>query len=199
MWTTLRRASHILRANDGGSAIEFALVAPVMLLLLFVILDLGHMAYGNSVLNGAVQAAARSSAMEAANTSEADGHVRTSIQTIIPAATLTSTRTSYYDYTDVGRAERWNDANNNGSCDNGEAYTDENRSGNWEPDVGSDGNGGANDVVLYRVTVRYIPVFQIPFLPSSWGQRTMSASAVRKNQPFANQMNYGSTAGTCAS
>lgn len=189
----------VMRSSAGGSAIEFALICPVFLLLLFVVLDLGHMAYANSVLNGAVNEAARTSALETGDSVEADNLVRNSVRSIIPEATLSSTRTSYYDFADIGRAERWNDANNNGSCDNGEPYTDENRSGNWDPDIGVNGNGGANDVVVYRVTVRYIPVFQIPFLPSSWGQRTMNASAFKKNQPFANQTNYGSTAGACAS
>jgi Flp pilus assembly protein TadG len=186
------------RDRTGGAAIEFALIAPTLLLLLFVVLDLGHMAYSSAILNGAVQEASRSAALETGSTAEADGFVRSSMQTIVPGATVTGSRTSYYDFSDVGRAERWNDANGNGACDNGEAYTDENRSGSWEADVGRNGNGGANDVVVYRVTVRYVPVFQIPFLPESWAARQMNAAAVRKNQPFSSQAGYGSAAGTCS-
>ena len=67
-----------------------------------------------------------------------------------------------------------------------------------DADIGLDGNGGANDVVVYRFTVRYKPVFAIPFMPEQWNQRSLTSTAIRKNQPFANQEGYGSGAGTCS-
>ena len=45
----------------GAVLIEFALVAPVFLMLIMGTFDLGQMAYGKSVLEGAVQKAARDS------------------------------------------------------------------------------------------------------------------------------------------
>lgn len=181
----------------GVSATEFALIAPVFLTLLIGILDVGQMGYGNAVLNGAVQKAARDSALEGANTDAADAVVKQIVDPVFPKATYTSRRISYYDFADIGRPERWNDGNNNGTCDNNEGYVDENGNGDWDADIGVDGNGGANDVVVYSVTATYEPVFKVPFIPARWNERSVTGSAVKKNQPFADQQEYGSTAGTC--
>jgi hypothetical protein len=144
-----------------------------------------------------VEKAARSSAMETADTTAADLMVQNAIKPILPGATFTSTRGAYVDFSDVQRAEKFTDTNSNGTCDPGEPYVDENRSGHWEADVGISGNGGANDVVLYTVTVAYKPVFRVNILGNTTETRRMTAYGVRKNQPFATQRGYGSSAGTC--
>jgi hypothetical protein len=184
---------------DGAVLIEFAIVAPVFLLMVIGMLDLGQMAYAKSVLEGAVQKAARDSALETSSTLQADNAVKAIVGPVLPGAVFTTTRESYFDFIDIDRPERWNDANNNGTCDNNESYVDENSNGSWNEDIGVDGNGGASDVIVYTVNVDYTPVFKIPFMPDRWGERTLSASVVRKNQPFALQQAYGSTAGICSS
>lgn len=189
--------SRLTKARDGLAAIEFAIVAPVFCLLLMGIFDIGQMAYGRSILSGAVEKAARSSAMETSDTAAADLMVQNAIKPILPGATFTSSRAAYVDFSDVNRAEKFTDTNSNGTCDPGEPYVDENRSGHWEADVGMNGNGGANDVVLYTVRVTYKPVFRVNLLGNTTETRTMVAYGVRKNQPFATQNGYGSSAGTC--
>jgi Flp pilus assembly protein TadG len=184
-------------AQDGAAAIEFAIVAPVFMLMLLGIFDIGQMAYGRAILSGAVEKAARSSAMETANTSAADLAVQNAIAPILPGATFVSTRKSYEDFDDIDRAEKFTDTNGDGTCNTGEPYVDENRSGNWDADVGKGGNGGANDVVVYTVTVTYRPVFRAVILGNTATTRTMTAIGVRKNQPFATQAAYGSSAGVC--
>jgi hypothetical protein len=180
------------------TVVEFALVAPVFLLFLVGGLDLGQMVYGQSVLNGAVQDAARNSTLEGGNIAAIDAEVGLIVRNILPGAKVTGLRKSYYDFTDIGRAEKWNDANGNGTCDNGETYTDENSSGIWESDIGKSGNGGANDVILYTVTATYDPIFEIPILPERWrGPVTLQSVTVRKNQPFNNQQKYATVVGTC--
>lgn len=187
-----------LRCNAAGvTSIEFALIAPVFFFFLIGSIDLAQAAYGSSVLNGAVQKAARDSTLETSNTTVADNMVKGMISPILPGATLTSVRTSYYDFVDVGRPEKWNDSNNNGICDNGETYVDENENNNWDSDVGIAGNGGANDVIVYSVTVKYKTLIDVPIIPRSWINRTLKATTIKKNQPFANQHGYGSTARIC--
>jgi len=110
-----------LRSDCRGSAItEFALVAPVFLMLVLGVFDVGQMLYGKVLLNGAVQQAARSSTLEGADTEKADAMVHKIVSPILPGAEITSKRVSYYDFVDVGRAERWNDGNGNGTCDEDE-------------------------------------------------------------------------------
>ena len=197
---SFRVPSHLQRLlpdRGGMAAIEFAIVAPVFLTMLIGIFDIGQMAYGRSVLSGAAQNAARSSALETANTTRADEAIREKVAPILPGAEVSSTRVSYYDFSDIGRAERWNDADSDGTCDDGEIYVDENGSGGWDADIGVIGNGGASDVVVYTVTATYTPVFKVPFAPESWNERRLTVSLVRKNQPFADQEEYGSEAGVC--
>lgn len=182
---------------EGVSTIEFALIAPVFFTLLIGIFNAGQEAYGLAVLNGAVQKAARDSSLEIVDIGYADMMVENQVAPILPGATFKSTRTSYNDYIDIGRPEKWNDANNNGTCDTGESYVDENGNGDWDADIGKNGNGGADDVVVYQMTVTYEPTFKIPLMPNEWNTRSLTASAIKKNQPFANQTGYGSTAGIC--
>jgi hypothetical protein len=196
----------LFRASDGSAAVEFAVVAPTFLIFMLGIFDMGQMLYAKSVLEGAVQSAARMSALETGDTEEADAMVEKSVKPIIPGVAFQASRVSYFDFADIKRPEKWNDDNGdeevdpedgNGVCDNGETYTDENNNGIWDDDIGQDGNGGASDVVIYTVTVTYTPTFKIPFTPKSWDDRSLTSTAVRKNQPFTNQDSYSSKAGLC--
>lgn len=192
-----RQPRDLFGARDGNAALEFALVAPVLLLLLFGILDFGQMMYGQVLLNGAVRQAARNATMENANTAAADTMVRKIIGAALPGVTFTSTRNSYVDFNDINRAEKFTDSNNNGTCNTGEPYTDDNGNGHWDADIGQSGNGSANDVVVYMVKAAYSPLFRIPTMPNQWVNITLSSTAVKKNQPFAAQTAYGAAAGTC--
>lgn len=195
------RARHLARrlrdAREGVTAVEFALAAPVLLVLLMGMFDMGHMAYLNAVLNGAVEKVARNSALETANTTTSDQTISTIMAGVAPGSSVTTTRKSYYDFTDVARPEAWNDANGNGRCDNGESYTDENNSGSWEADIGKTGNGGSGDVVYLTATMTYRPLFKVPFTGNPNGTRTLKATAVTKNQPFGIQGQYSTAARTC--
>ncbi|HKR92502.1 TadE/TadG family type IV pilus assembly protein [Novosphingobium sp.] len=199
-WRTMgscRRLAQLWKASRGATIVEFAIVAPVLLLLLFGIFDVGYMVYAEAVLHGAAEQAARSSSLETGDTAKADAYVKSMIQGLLPGAAVTTSRKSYYDFNDIARPEVWNDKNNNNTCDNGEAYTDENGNGRWDADIGNSGNGGADDVVVYTVTVTYTPLFPNPFVGGTGKSRTLTASTVRKNQPYATQKEYGASAGTC--
>jgi len=186
------------RDRRGVAAIEFAIAGPVLIVLLLGVFDIGHLAYLTSVLHGAVQQVARTDALETADTDKADAYVSDIVKGVAPGATIATKRVSYYDFADIARPESWNDKNSNGTCDNSEAYTDENRNGKWDADVGTSDNGGAGDVVLYTVTVTYTPMFFIPFYDKINEDRTLTASAVKKNQPYALQEKYSASTGTCS-
>lgn len=192
-----RRIRRLGSCDRGAAAVEFALVAPIFLTMMCTIYNVGQMSYGQSVLDGAVQNAARNSTLEAGNTADADAKVEASVGRVLPGATIAASRVSYYDFTDIGRAEAWDDLDDNGTCNDSEPYTDENRNGGWDPDIGLAGNGGAGDVIIYEVSIEYTPSFSVPFAPANWNSTTLSSTTVKKNQPFAEQVAYGSGAGTC--
>ncbi|MXO90296.1 TadE/TadG family type IV pilus assembly protein [Pontixanthobacter aquaemixtae] len=189
--------TNLSKDQRGTTVMEFGLMVTVFMTLLLGLFDLGQLAYANAILRGATQDAARDSSLETGNTTTADAAVTSIIRTVAPDATVTSSRVSYFDFEDVERPESWNDENDDGSCNDGEAYVDENGNGNWDSDIGVSGNGGAGDVVIYTVTVTYDPLFPNPFLPGGARARKITSSAVKKNQPFADQANYGSDAGIC--
>lgn len=175
------------------TTVEFAIVMPVFLLALVGCLDLGQMVYAVGVLDGAVEKAARDSTLETGNTSAADAKVRRAIGPILPGAQVTSTRKSYYDFAHANKGEVLDDRNGDGLCTpaspgiEAERYTDENGNGRYDKSLGKTGNGGANDVIVYTVTVRYDPVFAMPFVPLDWSRRSISSTAVKRNQPYALQ------------
>ena len=56
--------------REGTSIVEFAVISPVMFTLLFGGFDFGHTLYMQSVLQGAINKAARDSALETGTVSE---------------------------------------------------------------------------------------------------------------------------------
>jgi Flp pilus assembly protein TadG len=182
-------ATRLARQTDGVSTIEFALVAPVLLLLLFGMLELGYQSYARTVLEGAVQEAGRDSGLESAQPSQrtVDDLVRARITALVPDAAVSFARASDGNFADVNRPEDFTDTNANGRRDATECFTDENDNGAWDSDVGRSGQGGANDIVLYTARMSYPSFFPVAAslgLPSTI---TLSASTILRNQPFATQ------------
>jgi hypothetical protein len=166
--------------------------------MLIGMMDLGQTAYTQAILNGAAQEAARASSLESNDTVASDAKILEAVRKVAPGATVDTSRVSYFDFDDIERAEKWNDEDSDGICNNDENYVDENGNGQWDADIGVTGNGGAGDVVLYTVSVNYKPLFPIPFYDNSSAERELSSVIVKKNQPFSAQDGYGDSAGVCA-
>lgn len=190
--------ARIATDQRGAAVMEFGIIFVVFVTMMIGMFDIGQTAYTQAVLNGAVQEAARTSTLETGDTDVADARVQELVRTVAPGATVQTSRVSYYDFADVERAEQWTDEDSDGECNNDEVYADENGNGQWDADIGSDGNGGAGDVVIYTVEVTYDPLFPIPFYDDADATRSLKSVAVTKNQPFADQVEYGDTIGVCA-
>lgn len=185
--TGLSKVMARLRADRRGAAlIEFALVAPVMMILLMGLGDMLYQQYAQSILNGAVQKAARDSTLEGANTTTIDTGVSNMVKKIAANATFAMTRKSYDTFTEVA-PEPFTDTNGNGIRNAGECYTDMNGNSQWDADPGASGNGGASDITLYTVTVTYPHIFPVMGLLGWPSTQTISAKALLKNQPYAVQ------------
>ena len=185
---TVNSLMHLVRDKTGSFVIEFALILPTFLLLLLGGFDLGHSLYIQSILKGAVNEASRSSSLETAGTklNAIDDEVRLRVKQIMPLAKVTFTRKSYFEFSDLDRAEPFEDAGaKNGKYDPGECFSDENGNGTWNADVGRDGLGGPTDIVLYTVKVEYDTLFPLYGLIGLKNQRTSTVKTVLRNQPFA--------------
>lgn len=158
---TLNRLHLIRKDQDGATLVEFALVSPVMLFMMMGVFDVGYGVYMRSVLDGAIQKAGRDASLESGPSSltAIDTRLRNTIRAVNKAATVTTARESYFQFSDVDRAEVFTDTNNNGVCDNGEPYGDENANSEWDDDIGASGIGDPRDVVQYTVTVSYDSLF----------------------------------------
>lgn len=188
--------SELAIARRGAAAVEFALIAPVMLIGMFGVFDLGYNMYTAAVLEGAIQEAARNSTIEGAATGELDQRMTDVVHNIAPKAELEFDRTAYANFSDIRQPEDFSDINDNGTCDNGEPFEDANGNGTWDQDRGSSGLGGARDAVLYEVTVTYPRPFPIGKLIGQSGDFTMVARTVLRNQPYSLQPQRAGT-GNC--
>ncbi|MFM5885883.1 MAG: TadE/TadG family type IV pilus assembly protein [Novosphingobium sp.] len=173
--------------RQGVTIIEFAIIAPALMVLLLGLFDLGYNMYTNEMLQGAIQRAARGSTIEGADKKEAalDAIVTSEVRSVAANATLTFNRKSYASFARVGRPEDYTDTNGNNLCDNGEPFEDANGNGAWDLDPGAKGFGGARDAVIYTVTVKYPRLIPIgAFLPGQNKDFTLKSTTVLRNQPY---------------
>ena len=185
------RARHpSLRRDERGAAlVEFALIAPVLVLTLLGVFEVGYNFYMQTQFQGAVQTSARSSTIENAASREAaiDAIVEDAVKLIDPRAELAFERQAYSSFADVGEPEDFDDLNGDGACNDGEPFEDANGNGEWDADRGKAGFGGARDVVLYRVTVSYPRAFALSKMLGFPDHVEFEATTVLRNQPYDEQ------------
>ena len=183
-----RRTRALATDRRGSTIIEFAIVAPVMMVVLMGLGDLLYQTYVQSLLTGAMQKAARDSTIQGAaqNTAALDAKVIAMVTPIAHNSTYTSTRESYSTFQSI-KPEPFTDSNGNGIRDPGECFTDINGNGVWDADPGIAGDGGADDAVLYTLTVTYPRIFPVAGLIGLPSTQTITAKTLLKNQPYASQ------------
>ncbi|MFC3173401.1 TadE/TadG family type IV pilus assembly protein [Novosphingobium bradum] len=190
------RALRRLAADARGAAlVEFAIIIPVVAMLLLGSIEFGLNVYMRAVLEGAMQQAGRNSSLQTAQASQTaiDTFVRDRVQAILPNATVTFVRENYQAFQTVGRPEDFTDTNGNGVRDTTECFQDANGNNTWDADGGRSGIGGANDVVEYTATVSYASIIPggsaIGLSPTT----SIKATTMLRNQPFASQPGWSTT------
>lgn len=190
-----RRLSTLARDERGAGLIEFAIVAPTLLLMLMATFDLAYRAYISSVLSGELQKAGRDSTLEGgtAGATALDARVRNRVKVLVQNGTIEFTRKNFESFTRAGQQEPFVDQKDavtkqyNGLRDPGECFTDENNSGTWDAVGGRDGQGSADDIVQYEVTLTYpriVPMYGM----AGWSSvQTVKAMTVLRNQPYGEQ------------
>lgn len=184
----LNRLVRALRRDDRGTAVtEFALTAPLFLLVLTGIFDYSWQMYAKQVLSGSVAHAARAATLEgnASSQTALDTAVRTQVKQVFKDANVTFTRKAYESYDEIGDPENYTDSNNNGGYDTGECYQDVNGNNSWDADRGQTNNGGAEDVVLYTANMEVTRILPVWRMLGQSQNTTISATTVLRNQPYA--------------
>jgi TadE-like protein len=184
--------------EQGTSIMEFGIIAPVLMVMLMGTYDVGHEMYVKSVLNGALQEVGRDSALEGASNAdqrdEIDDRLTDAVKKIAPNAEIEITRRYYKTFAKAAAAaaedviEEEEDAN--GICDEGESFMDANHNGTWDEDGGTDGQGGAKDVVIIKVELRYNRLFPSASFIGYGEDVILVSDSVIANQPYGQQIQF---------
>jgi Flp pilus assembly protein TadG len=179
----------VCRCEDGATAIEFAVIAPVLMLLVMGTLEMGLVLTAQGIMETATYSASRLGktgyVAEDANQEET---IRAEVarlgRLMMNPADIEVTSVSYGGFDKIGEPEPSTDTNGNGVIEAGE-YTDVNGNGAYDQDQGAAGFGGAQQVVVYTST--YTWELFTPIVREFFGEDgaiEISARAVVKNEPF---------------
>lgn len=208
MLASIASRIRLARDDEGATIIEFALIAPVLILILLAGIDFGHRTYVSSVMQGALTDAARRASVEDP-TFSASGDtleervanaVEAQVQSVVtPGYSLTIEQSNFYDFTGIGNPEkimRDNDGDGVYDADDGDCFSDLNENGQFDTDTGRTGRGGANDVVFYEATLEMDPLVPIYNFLGGSTRYTMLADTAIRNQPWGSQATPPTVCGT---
>jgi Flp pilus assembly pilin Flp len=187
----------VLHDDSGSTVMEFGLIAPVVAILLLGVMDVGHSYYVRTILDGAMQKVARNSSLDSATTvagqTVINDYIRNSVQKVAPTATVTPVRRYYKTFSEAANArpEEWYDEEPyDGICNNNETFVDVNENGTWDADGGNDGQGGARDVVIIKVSVSFPRMFPMAGLIGLSKDVVLQSNSILANQPYGEQYKY---------
>lgn len=197
----LKRIRSLRHCQDGTSVTEFGLIAIPLFMMTMGTMDVGYTYYVKAILAGELNKLSRSSSLEGSSTvtqqTILDRRLERAVKVIAPHATVNIDRRYYKSFSDAAAAEAEElilDANNNGVCNTGDTYIDENNNDSWDDDGGNDGQGGARDVVIIKVDVTYERLFPIhKMIPGMSDNMVLVSDSVLANQPFGTQSIYGAS------
>lgn len=181
----------IAQSERGMAAVEFGLIAPILVVFLGGFMEFAWVSSARSTLEAATMRGAR--AVSASDCPEKRDDILKSIvqdgMSIFKSADGKSAWVESKAYSgqfgDVGEPEPFDDDNDNGIHDDGESYVDVNGDGVFSEDMGSAGSiGAAGQVVAYTAHFRLASLF--PFISQRFvGSEVyeISAATVVRNEP----------------
>ena len=188
---SLKKQIPLLACRQGVSIIEFAIIAPVLLLFLIGFMELSLMLFTYAILEGATNVGSRigkTGYTESGITREQ--YIRSEVERLsagfLDHNKLNVSILAYDSFGNVGRPESYFDANGNGQYDENETFIDSNGNGKWDADRGASSAGGGQDVVLYRVSYPwdvFTPLMR-GILGDKSGTVTISSIATVRNEKF---------------
>ena len=176
-----------LRSDAGGATIvEFALILPVLCMMLLGTLDLGYRSYVSSVVQGTLHDAARMATVGGVTTAQIQTFVQNRLQAFSRNATITTSARSYTDFSGVKVPETiTQDTSPFGVYNTGDCFQDANGNGAYDTDRGRSGTGASEDVVYFEVTMTYPHIMPVGKLFGWSGNVTTTQNTVLRNQPYA--------------
>lgn len=185
----LRHIGRRFRSDERAvTAIEFAIVAPVVLFLILGIVETGLDLWVDATVESAVQRASRLGITTLPPTGQTmqqavDSSIKKSLSVwITRALTFSISTKTYPSYIGSAGAEPYTDVGNVGHYVKGDPFVDVNKNGVWDGDLGINGTGNYDDVTSYAVTIT-MPSFT--GIPELFGIPNLSFSRtfVVQNEP----------------
>lgn len=165
-------------------------MAPVMILMMVGVMELGTIMFVTTTMESALRDASRFGVTGQGTNDQQ--RLDTILQVIdARAGTLIDVNAAeidvkvYPSFASIGEGEEFTDANGNGIFDSGESFIDANGNGQFDADLGEPGPGGADDIVVYTLTFGWellTPVAQPLF--GQDGIVQLGASIAVRNEPF---------------
>jgi Flp pilus assembly protein TadG len=188
----IARIINRLRCNRRGTTtLEFAVIVPTLMVVIMGLLDFTYRLYATSIVQGAVQKAARDSTLEMNATQVSQDAIDTKVRDavkdingVITDSSFTISRVNFANFSDAGKMEA--STGPGGLCAPGYVYIDKNNNSVWD-NGGNAGQGGADDVTLYDVQVQYKALFPINALFGASNMQTIRAKTLLRNQPYNTQ------------
>lgn len=199
--TNAQNPKPALHTDQRGMAlVEFALIAPVLLLMIIGFLDLGHRIYYTSIIQGTLQEAARLATVGDKTQSEIDTYVTGRLQGLSQNPNIVINKKSYTDYNGVKKPEKivtdtapLGVYNAKTPTTPGDCHEDVVANGIYDTDRGKGGLGGADDVVYYEISLTYNRLFPMSGMLGWSAQQNIAVNTVLKNQPYAAQVKGAAT------
>lgn len=182
----IRRLS---QSKQGATAVEFAIIAAPLTVVLFGTLELGYQAYAIAMVQGTTYAAARQATLENATETTVRTYIKDQLKGIAKPEDVTLDASAFRDYNKIGQPEKiTTDKNGNGQYDKDDldCFVDDN--GNNQYDIASQGKqgiGGAEDVVRFKVDVSYKRFTPVMSLMGLGDTVEISRTTFMRNEPYA--------------
>jgi len=174
------------RDARGATIVEFAMVLPILCMLLLGLLDLGYRSYAASMVQGALHDAARMATVGSYSLAQIDARVKARLANFSTSSTVTTSTTSYYDFSGVTQAELIvGDTAPMGSYNSGDCFEDANGNNGYNTDRGRNSTGGADDIVRYQVSISFPRIVPLGGFLGWSNTQTITQNTVLRNQPFA--------------
>ena len=180
-----------IRCRKGVTALEFALVAPVLLLAITGIMDLMLVMFVTALMEGGLRDGARlgRTGFQPAGTTREQAildKIEDATVGLVDMNNATVTTLEYQDFGSIGQPEEYTDVNANSQYDSGEPWIDVNGNGTWDEDQGLAGIGASSSIILYTVsyTWRLLTPLLPNILPNGYDFPIQVSVAVR-NEPWS--------------
>lgn len=182
--------------NSGAALVEFGILVVPLLMVVLGFCELGYRGYVRSTLQGSLNDVARIAAVENPKLGNGGAALEDRIKQRLLDRMGLLAKNATYDFKidnfrtfgSIGTAEALiTDVNGNGKYDPGDCWEDSNPNKNFDLSAGRSGVGGADDVVVYEVTMTVPHLFPVMGLFKVDNVFDVSATTMIRTQPYAEQ------------